>query len=149
MSSTDLGEFAVSDYGYHVFFSSTNKQENDTIKLNFKVKAPRDAHILLSPTHFPEEESPVYEIVLGAGENTFSTIRRKQLGEDKAYRHSEESLVSPDEWRGFWIEMKGNKIQVGRKGSSAFMEWQDPEPLTIKYYSFCCWNDATANFRIN
>ncbi|XP_065203129.1 uncharacterized protein LOC135833320 [Planococcus citri] len=134
-------------YGYHIF-SPISKQENDGLKLKFNVIAPKDGYILLSPQQFPKDESPVYEIVLGAGENTYSVIRRKKLGENKVVTYSAESLVSPDEWREFWIEMKGNKIQVGRKDSGAFMEWEDPEPLPIKYYSFSCYDNAIASWII-
>ncbi|XP_065203128.1 uncharacterized protein LOC135833319 [Planococcus citri] len=143
----DLFTTNTTGYGYQNFFS-TGKQENDGLKLEFYVIAPRDGHILLSPEQSPTWESPVYEIVLGAGKNTCSVIRRKKLGVHKVVTYSAESLVSPDEWRKFWIEMKGNKIQVGRKDSGAFMEWVDPEPLPIKYYSFSCYNNALASWII-
>ena len=49
----------------------------------FKVKACNDAHISLSAITATPGVHDVYEVVLGAGSNTWSTIRSVRLDQDK------------------------------------------------------------------
>lgn len=38
-------------------------------------------------------------------------------------------------------------IQVGTDGEDLpFMEWQDPEPLDIQYFSFCTWSGVAGKW---
>ncbi|XP_065203130.1 uncharacterized protein LOC135833321 [Planococcus citri] len=148
MSSSDLDKkyhnsLKTYEYNYHTFFP-IGEPDEETIKLRFKVRAHRDAHILLSPCMYPEEGSPVYEIVLGAGNNTYSVLRKCQQGDEQAMTESEESLVSPDEWREYWIKIKKNKIKIGRDDEKAFLKWKDPQPIPINFYSFSSYEGAAA-----
>lgn len=93
---------------------------------------------------YPDEGSPAYEIVLGAGNNTYSVIRRNQQGENEASTESHEALLSSDEWSEFWIKIKKGKVKVGRDDDKAFLKWKDPEPLAINYYSFSSYEDTAA-----
>ncbi|XP_065203131.1 uncharacterized protein LOC135833322 [Planococcus citri] len=150
MSSADLNDThhnilkRTEGYNYHTFFPIVGKQDEKTIKLKFKVLAESDAHLLLSPCKHPDIGSPVYEIVLGARNNTYSTIRQCQQGDDEATTDSEESLVSPDDWRKFWIKIKKNKIKIGRNGKKAFLKWKDSKCMPINYFSVSSYNGAVA-----
>lgn len=66
------------------------------------MKARSDAHILLSPNPSPEEADPVYEIVLGAGKNSFSDIRRKRRAATKSSAYTKD-ILSGTEMKGFWV----------------------------------------------
>lgn len=62
----------TNDYGYSNFhhISPTNSS-NEVIELRFGVKANRDAHIAFAPS--PLALNPLYEIVIGSGENQFTS----------------------------------------------------------------------------
>ena len=63
-------EYETSGYNYHYFPSMMNY-------VAFQAQATSDVHIALSPR--PEDVDAMYEIVIGAGGNTFSAIRRCKL----------------------------------------------------------------------
>uniref|UniRef100_A0A1B0B0Q0 Farnesoic acid O-methyl transferase domain-containing protein n=1 Tax=Glossina palpalis gambiensis TaxID=67801 RepID=A0A1B0B0Q0_9MUSC len=61
---------------FHIRGMNNNKlAANELLHLKFYVMTARDAHILLSVTDRPRLLNRVYEIVIGAGRNKFSTIR--------------------------------------------------------------------------
>ncbi|XP_067001752.2 acetylcholine receptor subunit beta-like 2 isoform X2 [Anabrus simplex] len=137
-------------YGYkHIYHISESEAQHDdsSFTFNFWVKAFSDAHILLSPTSSPGTQDPVYEIVIGAGRNTFSTIRRQLLTQVKQ-RVITIDYLSDTEYRGFWIQVsKFGQIQVGRAEDNVpFMFWFDTEPLLIRYFSFCTWGSTVARW---
>ena len=70
--------------------------ENLIVDFHFGVLAPSDAHILLSPTKTSYQENPVYEIVIGAGRNSFSEIRRLQKSETRTSQKTNQLLSGLD-----------------------------------------------------
>lgn len=66
--------------------------------------ASSDAHILLAPSSNVEKEDPVYEIVIGAGGNTFCDIRRMQKFAVKATVRMKD-LLSALDLQSFWIHI--------------------------------------------
>ncbi|XP_048509825.1 uncharacterized protein LOC105690339 isoform X2 [Athalia rosae] len=108
--------------------------------LRFSVRAPRDAHILLAPSH--QADGPVYEIVLGAHDNTVNYIRgRCPCQEEPSATIRTVNLLNQQEFRNFWIRIKSDTrrtfIQVGIGGKDTpFHEWRDPRPLNAQYLSF-------------
>jgi hypothetical protein len=41
-------------------------------------------------------------------------------------------------------------LSIGSEGDeNALMAWQDPEPLQIKYFSFCTWNNVYGFWEYN
>ena len=72
----------------------------------------------------------MYEIVIGGWGNTQSVIRRSKQGNTKI-EASTPSILSPTEFRGFWITYNNGVIKVGKEGQAAFMEWTDPTPLPV------------------
>ncbi|GLG97808.1 Farnesoic acid O-methyltransferase [Gryllus bimaculatus] len=103
--------------------------------LNFKIKAPNDAHVAL--TAGPEEADPMYEVFIGGWGNTKSVIRRDRTKPDKAEAETPD-ILSGDEFRGFWLRWNGGLIEVGKEGEAApFLSWQDPEPAPVGHYGVC------------
>jgi len=136
-------------YGYNKFFhiSESGSHYDSNITIHFLVRARSDAHLLLSSTPAPAEEQAVYEIVLGAGKNTFSDIRRMRRTATKATAHTVD-LLSPVELRGFWLNYNGKgNLQVGKEGDEfPFLFWTDPSPLDIQYFSFCTWTGVVGKW---
>ena len=66
--------------------------------------SPSDAHILLAPSSSIQKGDPVYEIVIGAGGNTFCDIRRMQKSGVKATVRIK-GLLSALDLLSFWIHI--------------------------------------------
>ena len=66
--------------------------------------SPSDAHILLAPSSNIQKGDPVYEIVIGAGGNTFCDIRRMQKSGVKATVRIK-GLLSALDLQSFWIHI--------------------------------------------
>ncbi|KAL6957089.1 lysozyme [Sarracenia purpurea var. burkii] len=88
-----------------------------------------------------------YEIFLGGHQGTTSGIRDVR-GSLAKIEHMESDILSPDEWRPFWIRISPNGlIEVGKKiGSLAFMSWK--AELPVDYYSVASYNDGTVDWAI-
>ncbi|XP_066598550.1 uncharacterized protein [Prorops nasuta] len=126
-------------YYYSQYFPLEENLTPDRL-IRFSVRAPRDAHILLAPTHDADE--PVYEIVLGAHNNTVNHIRgRCPCQEEPSATVRTVNLLNANEFRHFWLRIKKERlktfIQVGLGDSDTpFHEWRDPRPLQPQYLSF-------------
>lgn len=116
-----------------------------TSRVVFEAKSSKDVHIALATT---TNSTDLYEIVIGAGSNTFSTIRRCKLCADLVYRGTAFYLNS-DEYRRFWITFgKNGSITVGKDDeSSPFLEWTDPDPLEINYLGYSTGWKSKGDFR--
>ena len=92
------------DYGYAQFFPlpSSSYSQDGSIFFTFSVQAVSDAHLLLSPKISPKDTDAVYEIVLGAGKNTFSDIRRQRRSKT-TNRIKETGILSGQQMRQFWV----------------------------------------------
>ncbi|XP_077993134.1 macrophage mannose receptor 1-like [Glandiceps talaboti] len=102
-------------------------------RVTFEVKASSDVHISLSANNY--DTDPMYEIVIGGWGNTQSVIRRCIQCANEVVA-STIDIVSPTEFRAFWITFVNGKISVGKDGETAFMEWTDPDPLSINYVGY-------------
>lgn len=92
---------------YREFYSLEDTPgRNVTLALDFHfaVLAPSDAHILLAPSESVKKNDPAYEIVIGAGGNTFCDIRRKQKSEVKASQRVS-GLLSALDPSFFWLHV--------------------------------------------
>ncbi|PSN44731.1 hypothetical protein C0J52_20349 [Blattella germanica] len=136
-------------YGYNKYFhiSEAGTHKGRELTIRFLVRARSDAHLLLSPVQSPSEIMPVYEIVLGAGKNTFSDIRRLRRSSTRATSATKD-LLSPIELRAFWVRLDNKGlIEVGKEGEDApFLFWTDPTPLDIQYFSFCTWTGVVGKW---
>lgn len=99
----------ITNYGYNykTYYEISELSEhspNHVLDLNFKVQASSNAHILLSPSTDISTDDPVYEIVLGAGANTFSDIRRMRRTKSKT-KHPTKDLLSVNHMKPFWLRV--------------------------------------------
>lgn len=104
-------------------------------QIQFRVRAPNDAHIAL--TTGPHESEPMYEIFIGGWGNSKSVIRKNRSKPDVAEMDTP-AILSGDELRGFWIRWHGGNITVGKEGEQTpFLNYFDPEPVPITYFGVC------------
>ena len=120
-----------------------HRSQGDIVFLKLFVLAAKDAHILLSPTKNPDKNSPVYEIVLGAGGNTFSEIRRRKQTLP-LYTLRIKDLLSAIDPLPITIRITlDGLIEVSIIGQNKpLMSATDPNPLPISYMSFSSWGAA-------
>ncbi|RZC37961.1 slit -like 1 protein, partial [Asbolus verrucosus] len=144
---------------YKDFFEITGQPQNGSLlDFHFSVMSASDAHILLAPSDKVQKADPVYEIVIGAGGNTFCDIRRMQKSGVKATIRIK-GLLSALDLQSFWIHIsKGNSsrgcsafvdgvIDVGKEGEElGFLTWIDPDPLPLKVFSFSTWPGVEAKW---
>jgi len=149
-------EKAVFRHGYAYQYFPYNGE-----RLDFKVEAKTDAHIALDSD---ENDSDLYEIVIGGYGNSLSMVRRGKQGPnigtgtvDKGSSPGQKgwtetpSILSSTEFRGFWIttEYVNNKleIKVGRDGESKpFMTGTDPKPLKVQKFGLSAYADYDATY---
>lgn len=114
-------------------------------RLTIEIQANNDVHIALS-----EEDNDLpsmYEIVIGGWAGTKSAIRREKQGSSMGSA-STPGILSPTEFRGFWLSWKDGMIEVGKAGEGApFMTWTDPDPLPVNYIGFSTGWGNTGIFR--
>lgn len=114
--------------------------------VHFMVRAANDAHVCL--TAGPEETEPIVEVFLGGWGNTKSVIRRNRTKPEKAEADTPE-ILTPGEFRGFWIKWMDGVITVGHEGGvAAFLSWSDPEPFHITHVGVCTGWGAAGSWKI-
>ncbi|XP_065211144.1 uncharacterized protein LOC135839168 [Planococcus citri] len=104
----------------HIFPIILNK--HGMIDFKFKVKAESDAYLMFSMYKFVSHGDYSYEIVLGAKNNTLSLIRKWIDLDSGASEAVMKPVLSPNEWREFWVQIVNDGAKVGRKGEKAFMQ---------------------------
>ncbi|XP_026470701.1 acetylcholine receptor subunit beta-type lev-1-like [Ctenocephalides felis] len=115
--------------------------------MHIGVLAKADAHILFTEHPNANAVNPVYEIVLGAGGNSYSEIRRAlRKNGIKSVRTT--NLLSAIRYTVFWVKISSDgSIEVGREGEDLpFMATKDPNPLNIKYFSLSSWGSSKASW---
>lgn len=119
---------------------------NNSGFLQFRVKAPHDAHIALCSQ--AAEVDPMYEIFIGGWGNTKSIIRKNRTKPEVAEVPTP-NILSDAESRGFWVRWDNNTVTVGREGEPApFLSWADYETIGIEYVGVCTGWGATGNWVI-
>ncbi|XP_078682431.1 uncharacterized protein LOC144916906 [Branchiostoma floridae x Branchiostoma belcheri] len=115
-------------------------------RFTFQVSAYKAAYISLSPEN--HDVTDMYEIVIGLWSNTKSAIRREKRGENRALV-STPAIISPTEYRTFWINLAPDgTISVGKGGvSQPFMSWRDPNPLRVSYAGYSTGWGATGRWK--
>ncbi|XP_031619784.1 uncharacterized protein LOC116338571 [Contarinia nasturtii] len=121
------------------------------VRLPFYVLAPRDAHIVFSPTEFPNwTRDNVYEILVGGWANNRTLIRRKRQDYDMTVEYNF-NILRKDNPLKLLIEISNEgKIQV-------FIEYQkeplavaeDKNVLPVKYFGFASYDNSLAKFFYN
>lgn len=114
--------------------------------VNFKVRAPNDAHLALAGS--PNDAEPIIEVFLGGWGNTKSVIRRNKTKPEKA-ENATPNILNAGEYRGFWIRVQDGVITVGNEGEvAAFLSWQDPEPFYVNFVGVCTGWGASGSWII-
>ena len=111
--------------------------------VDFKAKANNDVHIALSAG--PQDKPALYEVVIGGWSNTKSVIRRAKQSQQKV-EASTPGILSPNEFRGFWITYNFGVIKVGKEGHAPFMEWTDPNPLPVNNIGYSTHMGSNGEF---
>ncbi|KAI8035927.1 neuronal acetylcholine receptor subunit alpha-4 [Drosophila gunungcola] len=140
-------------YGYRNFFmvhtlSNNNKKAGQRLHLKFYVMTSMDAHILLSVTNHLRPNDRVYEIVIGAGGNTFSAIRTA-MGLRRVATNHDRNLVSLYEPTPIEIVQTQNGelfVYIPGFKEEPLLQFIDESPLTINYISFSSFGTNTARW---
>ncbi|XP_039479747.1 neuronal acetylcholine receptor subunit beta-2 [Drosophila santomea] len=140
-------------YGYRTFYmlrelSNNNRKAGERLHLKFYVLTAMDAHILLSVTNHPRLNDRVYEIVIGAGGNTFSAIRNA-MGLRRVATSQEPNLVSLYEPTPIEIVQTQNGelfVYIPGFKKEPLLQFIDEAPLTINYLSFSSFGSNTARW---
>uniref|UniRef100_A0A0P6K120 Putative farnesoic acid 0-methyl transferase n=1 Tax=Aedes aegypti TaxID=7159 RepID=A0A0P6K120_AEDAE len=143
---------AVSGYNYHAFFKladlDNHSPDNETIvNLRLFVVTAKDAHVLLSDSDSNIADAQVYEIVIGAGANTFSEIR-KQRKKNPLKTKSTKGVLSAIDPLPLRIRItKQGLIEVGIEGQDLpLMSATDKGVIEVKYLSFSSWGSSMAKW---
>lgn len=114
--------------------------------MNFKVRAPNDAHVILAGN--PNEALPVIEIFLGGWGNTKSVIRYNKT-KPEVYECETPHILNAGEYRGFWVRVTQGIVTVGRENeAAAFLSWQDPNPFHVNFFGVCTGWGASGSWII-
>ncbi|KAK2708178.1 uncharacterized protein LOC136028282 [Artemia franciscana] len=113
---------------------NTYSETNRTVYL----RGHRDARIAMLSIAEPSDEEfgMMYEIAIGAGNNTYSSIRKGKVGSllDKNFTRTI-GILDDEEWKGFWIyhNQETGTIQVALTDDPEYpiMCWVDPSPLRV------------------
>ncbi|XP_055837476.1 acetylcholine receptor-like protein cup-4 [Episyrphus balteatus] len=139
-------------YTYADFFqvnSLKNARTNDNQRLHLKfyVMTSMDAHILLSETDNPRKSDRVYEIVLGAGGNTFSAIR-SMMSRDRVSTILADDLLSVfDPMPVEIIQTNDGVLLVNIPGfAEPHLKYSDDSPLNIRFLSFSSYGSISAKW---
>ncbi|XP_017045094.1 neuronal acetylcholine receptor subunit alpha-6 [Drosophila ficusphila] len=140
-------------YGYRTFFmvhelDNNNRKAGEWLHLKFYVMTSMDAHILLSVTNHLRGNDRVYEIVIGAGGNTFSAIRTA-MGFRRVATNHDHNLVSLHEPTPIEIVQTQNGelfVYIPGFKKEPLLQFIDESPLSIKYISFSSFGSNTARW---
>uniref|UniRef100_A0A8D8BPZ9 Neuronal acetylcholine receptor subunit alpha-6 n=2 Tax=Culex pipiens TaxID=7175 RepID=A0A8D8BPZ9_CULPI len=143
---------AVNGYNYDAFFKLTeldnHNLDNETIvNLRLFVVASKDAHILLSDIDSVIPEAQVYEIVVGAGGNMFTEIRR-QRKKNPLKTKTTKNVLSPIDPLPLRIRLTTEGlIEVGIEGQDLpLISATDKNVTSVRYLSFSSWGSTQAKW---
>ncbi|XP_017479014.1 PREDICTED: neuronal acetylcholine receptor subunit beta-4 [Rhagoletis zephyria] len=134
---------------FHIQHMNNNKvAANESLHLKFYVLAAMDAHILLATNDKPRSRDHVYEVVIGAGQNSFSAIRSR-MGSQRVSTSTEAQILSIyDPTPIEIIQTKDGTLSVYITGykKEPLLNYTDPAPLEINYLSFSSFGGASAKW---
>lgn len=115
------------------------------VHLMLYVRAAKDVHILLAGSENPLLTDPVYEIVLDAGGETFSLIRRRQLTRPFT-KTKRNNVIEADEITSIVLRITQSgriTVTLGTNSSVApLLDAFDPDPVSVRYLSFAAWRNS-------
>ncbi|XP_037822468.1 neuronal acetylcholine receptor subunit beta-4 [Lucilia sericata] len=140
--------YSYADF-FHIPQLNNNKlAKTELLHLKFYVMTARDAHILLAVNERPKLMDRVYEIVIGAGRNQFSTIRTS-MGRRRVATNQEPNILSMlDPTPIEIIQTKDASLLVYIPGykEEPLLNFTDASPLNINYISFTTYDNIPASW---
>ncbi|XP_033120968.1 mucin-2-like [Anneissia japonica] len=119
---------------------------NDVTRFEFEVRAYGDVYISLSSSN--SDVDPMYEIYIGANNDTKSGIRRCKQCPTLATALRSGGFVNMETFTKFWIKLDNGRISVGDEQSTyPFMFWSDANPLSIRYIGYSTSSNSIGVFR--
>ncbi|KAF6212368.1 hypothetical protein GE061_012890 [Apolygus lucorum] len=113
----------------------------------FHVQAQSDAHLKLSSTADSQKSPVTIEIVLGAGANSFSAVRRKPKKTAVDLSSDTPLLLSKTEMRAFKLVLKDKLLTVYANSSSLpILSYEDSSVVDMLYISFGAWNNVAVEW---
>ncbi|XP_054739742.1 uncharacterized protein LOC129245551 [Anastrepha obliqua] len=134
---------------FHIHKMENNKlNANERLHLKFYVLAAMDAHILLATNDKPRSRDRVYEVVIGAGQNSFSTIRSSMGWQRVSTSTVPQILSNYDPTPIEIIQTKDGTLSVYITGfkKEPLLNYTDSAPLEINYLSFSTFGVASAKW---
>ncbi|XP_058818131.1 uncharacterized protein LOC131681390 [Topomyia yanbarensis] len=114
--------------------------------VNFKVRAPNDAHLAL--TSGPKESDPMLEVFIGGWKNTKSVIRKNRTKPDVCEVETPD-ILNAGEFRGFWVKWLDDVITVGMEGAAAaFLSYENTDHFPINFVGVCTGWGASGSWII-
>uniref|UniRef100_A0A1A9ZRM1 Farnesoic acid O-methyl transferase domain-containing protein n=1 Tax=Glossina pallidipes TaxID=7398 RepID=A0A1A9ZRM1_GLOPL len=115
-------------------------------KFYFEVSSSKDAQLMLSTA--PDTVPPVYEIVIGASENTQTIIRKD--GAENVVSVSTPCILNENEFQGFWINFKKHSIKLGcMNDCSPFLCFKDKELPEFYYLGIRTGPDVDGKWKLH
>jgi len=104
--------------------------------------------IVVAFARTPEDDSALYEIVIGGWGNTQSVIRKGRQTPHGGYvrvnRKQNPNAMISSYWDTYWVTVENGHIKVGKSAvhkSNAFLEWTDPNPIqNPQWIGFSSWD---------
>ncbi|XP_022086001.1 uncharacterized protein LOC110976746 [Acanthaster planci] len=147
--------FEASGYGYKFMFAALPRSSDETISVEFAVRANDQVHIALSSHN--DDSSQMYEVVIGGWFDTKSVIRRRRQGQNVVAKADPSGWLDGDTYKPFWIRATPGvggdgratlTIRVGRgSDTEPFMGYLDTSPLSVSYLGFSMWGDSVGEYR--
>lgn len=152
-------------YGQYLWFNQPLPEEGRGL-LTFEAKGLSDIMIAFSPEPFTNarnSDSELYELAIGAVDNTKTLIRDKSLAKSpmivftaeelrKSYlashpgsKNIQNGMATPREFSTYAINIHDGRIAFWQndEGDIPLFEWQDPYPLPgVTTVGLSCWNTA-------
>ncbi|XP_063695626.1 acetylcholine receptor subunit beta [Culicoides brevitarsis] len=142
---------AVNGYNYRTYFHLSDlkhatPKDEELVNINLVILGTKDAHILLTSSK-DDVNAPVYEIVIGAGSNTFCEIRKKR--KTGPLKNKRVQVLSPIDPVPLTIRItRSGIIEVTIRGDILpLISAEDTQPITdLKYISFSSWGSTSIRF---
>ncbi|XP_017096832.2 uncharacterized protein NtR [Drosophila bipectinata] len=153
LDTCDSYSIGQSGYAYRDFFmvhslDNNKARSGERLHLKFYVLTSMDAHILLSVTDRLRPTDRVYEIVIGAGGNTFSAIRTA-MGLRRVATNQDRNLLSVYEPTPIEIVQTQNAelfVYIPGFKKEPLLQFVDSSALNINYISFSSFGSNTARW---
>lgn len=135
-------------YGYHKFYNLPQSSfQNGKIVFNFSIAATSNGHVLFSESN---NVFYAYEVVLGAGGNEFSEIRKYNHKKMEPKTHlMTKNIISQMQPKNFSVTIKDSIVSVYYMNNNRWyllMAWEDSSPLLVKYISFSSWTGVSGKW---